>query len=64
VADNDKVGQVSVQIFARVGDGPEVDLGTAFVPITRRQMSKNHLDVDLDEVFDVTKQTLQRIYAE
>jgi hypothetical protein len=41
-----------------------VDLGTAFVPITRRQMSKNHLDVDLDEVFDVTKQTLQRIYAE
>lgn len=60
----EQVGNIRVNLYAQIGDeGEQIGLGQAFVPITQRQMQTNHLDVDLNEVFEHLRASLKRVYG-
>lgn len=63
MADNERIGRVTATIFAQIGDGDPIELGVAYIPLTASVMHKNTLNVSLNGVFEVTRDTLQRIYA-
>lgn len=62
MATNEPVGNLRVELLYRIGTNESQSLGSVSLPIRPRQMQANHLDIDLDELFDSLKAMIHSIY--